>query len=110
MADQEKDVHRAKDLDSTSVVAWVPQVFYDLIGRVVPGATVVAVALFLFSTSDRVLDTPILGAGTSAALTIVSFVIGSYVIGFLLGAIGFFVMEKEWKAKPPPLNLTEPPD
>lgn len=91
-------------------MAWIPQVFYDLIGRVVPGGTVWLAAYFLFSDPNRIVDGPFLEARSSSVVTGFVWVILSYVIGLLLGAVGFFVMEKEWTVTPSSLSVDDPPN
>jgi hypothetical protein len=84
------------------VGGWVPQVFYDLIGRIVPGAFLLllccllfvdpasgqAFALFVFKDAG-IPFTAILLAGLTVA----------YVTGTLLGAVGFAVWHREWSTE-----------
>ncbi|SRR6266545_729740 len=81
---------------------WIPQIFYDLIGRVVPGAFLLllcfvlfldpvsaqAIAVFLFK-KPGVPFTAILLSGLTVA----------YVAGTLLGAVGFTIWHREWTTR-----------
>ena len=76
----------------------VPQVFYDLIGRVVPGAGIIVAAFWLLATdrvgaARRVVEAkPELASVTIlCALCLLT----SYLIGTLLGGIGFALFEDE---------------
>lgn len=78
---------------------WIPQFFYDLIGRVVPGAVISMSSYFLLQDFDQAktsLSCLFRDSGIpAAALYLVGFLV-SYVVGTLLGAIGFAFEEKEW--------------
>jgi hypothetical protein len=74
----------------------VPQVFYDLIGRVVPGAAilVVGVALLIDDVQARSAISPLTGLPTALLILVfIVAIIASYLIGVLLGAIGFVCFE-----------------
>lgn len=82
--------------------SWVPQVFYDLIGRVVPGAFLLALGGLLFTdpVSSRDLAFFVFKeAGVPATLVLLAVLLVAYVVGTLLGAIGFAFWHREWTAK-----------
>jgi hypothetical protein len=96
--------------DGASAFGWIPQLFYDLIGRVIPGAAVLASGRILLLEPGTVTDLlPAAltqqGPWLAAAYGIVS----AYLTGTLLGAFGFYIWGKEWKQSPPKLHPTEPP-
>lgn len=71
----------------------VPQVFYDMIGRVAPGAATLLAGLVLL-TNQTPLDAIALLTGketisTPAALVIAAWLLASYLVGSLLGAVAF---------------------
>jgi hypothetical protein len=73
----------------------IPQVFYDLIGRVIPGAAVLAIGFWMLSgrpPSD-------LGGMQGPALTVLSLLglMAAYLFGLLLGALGFVLFEDGMK-------------
>jgi hypothetical protein len=80
---------------------WVPQVFYDLIGRVIPGMFLLLLgAILLDPESLKELcrfafhDTPI-----PLLILVPLGLVVSYVTGTLLGAFGFAVWEVQWRKK-----------
>src|SRR5437899_2214367 len=71
----------------------IPQVFYDLIGRVAPGAAILTAALFLFG--DIKVASLFLHTGTAAAgILFMMFLLAAYVAGVLLGGIGFLLEDR----------------
>ncbi len=91
----------------------IPELFYDLIGRVVPGATFI-IGLYIINPNLKILIIPVYLKGFSLFLVLVLL---SYVMGFILGAIfsyvekicpdGFsrFLTSKEYQKKYPPIIL-----
>ena len=71
----------------------VPQVFYDLIGRVAPGAATILAGLVLLSDRSPVDAVALLtgkqAISTSAALVVAAWLLASYLVGTLLGAVAF---------------------
>lgn len=100
--------------EATSVLTWVPQLFYDLIGRVVPGAAVSASYFLLLRDSAEVKSLVSFLLTESGGLSLpVLLLIGlllSYLVGVLLGAIGFLVQSSEWKTETITLSIHEPPN
>lgn len=73
----------------------IPQLFYDVIGRIIPGATLIATAFFLFegamkgrrhlttwTTSTDDISVPVV-------FVILGNLLGSHVVGSLLGGLWF---------------------
>src|SRR2546430_1971544 len=94
----------------------VPQIFYDLIGRIAPGVFLLIVFRLLIK-SQVPADFP----GPPASLTATSgfilwAVVISYVSATMLGAIAGMILNQEWstqgvvsiKADPPPSAPTKP--
>lgn len=99
--------------EAPSAVSWIPQIFYDLIGRVLPGVVVLVSSLLLFQDSARSRSLVIFLFTESGAPLSVMLLIGlvlSYLVGVLLGAIGFFFQGNEWNVRPPELSKDEGPD
>src|SRR5688500_531346 len=71
----------------------VPQVFYDMIGRVAPGAATILTGLVLLSDRSPVDAIALLtgkqAISTSAALVFAAWLLASYLVGTLLGAVAF---------------------
>ncbi|MFH1732434.1 MAG: hypothetical protein ABIF82_12400 [Planctomycetota bacterium] len=80
--------------------AWIPQIFYDIIGRVVPGAVLTSVAVWLFY-DDRQLESIATflfkNSGIPLSLLVLGGLVLFYTVGILLGSIGFLVRFKEWQ-------------
>ena len=79
--------------------SWIPQVFYDLIGRAVPGAflTLLAAVLLiepprLAQTADSLLRLP------TSVLVCLGLVV-SYMVGIILGALASVLASREWSTK-----------
>lgn len=77
-------------------IGLIPQVFYDLIGRVFPGSAVLAAGLLIGTDSARIhtiaaqlLD----GSGPALSILLVFWLMAAYLVGLLLGAIGFLLFE-----------------
>jgi hypothetical protein len=77
----------------------VPQVFYDLIGRVLPGAATILGGLIILSDRRPVGAVDLLTVRevtiTSAALLVAAWLFFSYLVGALLGAVAFAVFEDD---------------
>ena len=83
----------------------IPQLFYDLIGRLIPGMTLVGLASFLYweslrwpldpkSWSSIPHDTPI-----PTGVGVLGYVLASYIVATLLGGVWFFISSLFWKKK-----------
>lgn len=66
----------------------IPQLFYDLIGRLIPGATLIGCAFLLF---DGPKDGPehLTGWSTNSIFVILGNLLASHIVGSLLGGIWF---------------------
>jgi GrpB-like predicted nucleotidyltransferase (UPF0157 family) len=111
--EEDKGASRGDSTRGTSALGLIPQVFYDLIGRVVPGATVLAASSLLFEEPERLVEVG--GSAFDRAafwpfFSILTALLVSYVTGLLLGAIWFFFAGREWEKKPPSLSIHERPD
>ena len=81
------------------VASLVPQVFYDLIGRLVPGMALLSAAAVLLvdlGTGGSVPNLVTRMSGTAAILLGIAF---AYLTGALLGAIGTAVIHRELTTK-----------
>jgi RsiW-degrading membrane proteinase PrsW (M82 family) len=81
--------------------SWIPQAFYDLIGRIVPGIALLTLGYLLlqpieaagnsvFRLSQSLRDMPL-------SLVIIVSLVFAYLTGVLLGALGTFIFEREWR-------------
>ncbi len=98
---------------AASLDGWIPQLFYDLIGRVVPGAAILVSVLFLpfdHSVPRAFITFLFKDSGTPTAIAALAWLLASYLVGVLLGAIGFCISGREWRVKPIELSALEPPD
>ena len=79
--------------------AWIPQIFYDLIGRVLPGAFLLLLSGVLFvdySGARSLVLFVFKDAGIPLTVVLIVGAIIAYVVGALLGAIGFAFSSREW--------------
>jgi hypothetical protein len=98
---------------ATSMGSWIPQLFYDLIGRVTPGAavTISLLALPLDDAKTKAfLKFVFVESGVPHAFIALVGLLASYITGTLLGALGFFVDGKEWRVRPVEPSDSVPPD
>jgi len=81
--------------------SWIPQVFYDLIGRVAPGAflLILSAVLLLDPASASFLVVLLKEPHAPLALLLLSALVTAYIVGTLLGAIGFALWHGEWTRK-----------
>jgi len=78
----------------------IPQFFYDLIGRVIPGATFLCVGVALLVPSSELMASvqTISRLPTAVdAVLIILWLFAAYLTGLLLGAIGFALFEDGFK-------------
>lgn len=71
----------------------IPQLFYDLIGRVIPGTTLFIIAFYVIQGHKDFLQTLESGANLSFSI-VVAVLFASYLIGALLGGVWFFITKK----------------
>ncbi len=79
---------------------WIPQIFYDIIGRIVPGAMLIIIGSILFVNEDDLLalvKTIFLDSEISSLFVFFVFILASYFIAILMGSFGFFIKFKEWE-------------
>ncbi|HVT59662.1 MAG TPA: hypothetical protein VHR45_14830 [Thermoanaerobaculia bacterium] len=99
--------------EATSALSWIPQIFYDLIGRVFPGVAVLVSSLLLFQDSAKAKSLVFFlfkDSGAPLSVTVLIGLVLSYLVGVLLGALGFFFQGNEWNIRPPALSIHECPD
>jgi hypothetical protein len=98
--------------------SWIPQVFYDLIGRIVPGGLLLIIALVIFLGPSGVQDlfksttiTTSVNATTtettteiSASVLVLFALVVSYMLGALLGGIAAVADRDFWRQRK--LDLT----
>jgi hypothetical protein len=97
----------------TTMGSWIPQLFYDLIGRVTPGAAITLCLLTLpldGAKAKAVLTFVFVESRVPSAFIAVVGLFGCYLIGTLLGAIGFFVDGREWRVARLEPSDSVPPD
>jgi len=70
---------------------WIPQIFYDLIGRIIPGGLLLIVAFVIFQ-KPLTLD-------VSASILVLAFLTIAYVLGALLGGVTAVINRDFWKRK-----------
>jgi hypothetical protein len=90
---------------------WIPQIFYDLIGRVVPGAFLLLLCLLLFldpASAQAIAVFLFKKPGIPFTAILLSGLIVAYVAGALLGAVGFAVWHKEWATSLAKLRIRYP--
>lgn len=73
--------------------AAIPQLFYDLIGRVIPGTTLFIIAFYVIQGHKDFLQTLEPGANLSFSI-VVAVLFASYLTGALLGGVWFFITKK----------------
>lgn len=77
----------------------IPQIFYDLIGRIIPGAILLFLFFYIVEGCHLFISfKTILFDGNFNYFPI--FIVGiflSYFIGIVFGALGYFIYGKEWK-------------
>lgn len=77
----------------------IPQVFYDIIGRIVPGMILLILAFLLFRAQDWQVSTEGVRFGALHFSYGCLFVVGlllSYLVGTILGAVGYLAAHHEW--------------
>jgi len=82
--------------------SWIPQVFYDLIGRLVPGAFLIALSgvLLVDSSSARSVAMFLFKEpGIPLSVLLITGALMAYMVGTFLGAIGFAFWNREWTRK-----------
>lgn len=91
--------------------SWIPQVFYDLIGRMIPGCLLLMIACLIFPepstlreffstttiTTTSGATTSVSDFGISASVLFFAGFIASYVLGALLGGIAEVANPHLWK-------------
>ena len=80
------------------LASWVPQIFYDLIGRVAPGAFLLLIGAGLLvepRVSRQILRS---AAHSSTTLLILLGLLVSYVLATILGAVFGAIKDSEWSA------------
>jgi hypothetical protein len=81
----------------------IPQVFYDLIGRVLPGAATILGALIILADVSLLDAIDLLIARqvtiTSVAILVAAWLFVSYLVGALLGAIAFAIFKDNRKER-----------
>jgi len=78
---------------------WVPQVFYDLIGRIIPGASLLLLGFIFLQDTNQAKDILAYLFQKSGVPAPTLFIIGlliSYLVGTLLGAVGLAISFREW--------------
>ena len=70
---------------------WVPQIFYDLIGRIIPGSLLLIIAFVIFQGP--------LAINASASILVLAFLTVAYVLGALLGGVTAVINRDFWKSK-----------
>lgn len=81
------------------IASLVPQIFYDLIGRVVPGALVLLLGALLFvepSAAAQFWRTP---APVPTTVLVFVALLLAYSVGTILGAIAFAILNWEWTTR-----------
>lgn len=87
-----------------NIASWIPQVFYDLIGRIIPGSILLTLSYVILyepsidQTKQGFIDSVIFTQPQS--LLVFEFILFSYFISTLLGGIWMFVSRKEWRDLP----------
>ncbi|MEX2173744.1 MAG: hypothetical protein WD872_05235 [Pirellulaceae bacterium] len=78
----------------------IPQVFFDIIGRTIPGIAIFAGVAIIFPESHSfAAKINRIGSSStfSALVIIVSALVLAYVVGILLGGIGYLLHDHDWK-------------
>lgn len=92
---------------------WIPQLFYDLIGRIVPGGALTFIGMLLFCTKSQMSNIAkylFKDPGVPLSFLIPSSILLFYLIGILIGGIGFTISYKEWKYRELPWFPIEMPE
>lgn len=84
-----------------NIASWIPQVFYDLIGRIIPGSILLTLSYVILhehsidQTKQGFIDSVIFTQ--PQCLLLFEVILFSYFISTLLGGIWMFLSRKEWK-------------
>jgi hypothetical protein len=74
---------------------WIPQLFYDLIGRILPGGFLILLTAWIFKFKPLIVISEKVSQDSSNttpySLDILSLFLLSYMVGAMLGGIGFMV-------------------
>ena len=73
-----------------SWTAAIPQVFYDIIGRVIPGSTLLLLYSYIMKGHSAFFELVNLDLRPSIAILCI-FLLASYILGLLLGGLWFFI-------------------
>jgi 8-oxo-dGTP diphosphatase len=81
-----------------NLASLIPQLFYDIIGRAVPGATFIGCTLYAIRAQD-LFKTLLEPRGANSLLVLLGFLFISYIIGALLGGIWFYICDLSGRNK-----------
>jgi hypothetical protein len=90
----------ASEHNAPSTFGWIPQLFYDLIGRVIPGVAILMALPLMFEESAELEDLTALAFPDPSIPSLIVSVLVAYLIGALLGALSGFFLFKEWRKAP----------
>lgn len=79
-----------------SIQLLIPQLFYDLIGRVVPGGILIIYFCVLTVTPNEILESLKVWINISLVAVVLIAILFSYVIGFLFGGLWFLFYRLFW--------------
>ena len=85
--------------DTRDLASLIPQVFFDLIGRLVPGLALLLVGAVLLVDLGTAALIPTLASRMSTGAAILLGTTFAYLLGALLGGIGPALIHQEWNAK-----------
>lgn len=94
-----------------NVGSWIPQLFYDVIGRIAPGAALLTLGLAIAlgaSDFNGAMEYLFADLKASSYLVLIVWLLASYVIGMLFSAFGFLFDGAEWKIVPDSISLELP--
>lgn len=87
---------------------WIPQAFFDLVGRVVPGAALLAVGIVIVHGNSVSGLVAVTTTTIPYTLFLLLAVLSAYIVATLLGAAGYAIWREEWKIDVSKIELKVP--
>lgn len=74
--------------------SWIPQLFYDLIGRIIPGTVLMLMSFFLFPPLLAKVIKSFEVTGLSNTVFVLIAIVTSYILGVIVGGLAYAIMTK----------------
>ena len=89
---------------------WIPQIFYDLIGRVAPGAFLLILGIGLLVDPDVVKAVAESAKGFPMTVLVSAGLLVAYAVGTILGALAVPILYNEWSTRSVRCIIADVPD